>query len=130
MGAQARLLGPLLEARKRLEKEPDLDSRIAALDAIQLRDRVVASLHAIAREAFPASHPDRRALEAELEEVMAGFFRELDAVHAAAMTFRTVSPAVRFNAWRDWAGRVLNAYALADGAWATAARFLPGQGKG
>ena len=129
VGAQARFLGPLLEARKRLEKEPDLESRIAALDAMQLRNRVVASLHAIARDAFPASHPDRRALEAELEEVMSGFFRELDHVHAAAMTFRNAPESIRFNAWRDWVARVLNAYALADGAWATATRFLPGQGK-
>jgi hypothetical protein len=129
VGAQVRFLGPLLEARKRLEKEPDLESRIAALDAIQLRERVVASLHAIARDAFPASHPDRRALEAELEEVMTGFFRELDAVHVAALTFRDAPESVRFTAWRDWVARVLHAYSLADGAWATAARFLPGPGK-
>jgi hypothetical protein len=129
VGAQSRFLGPLLDARKRLEKQPDLESRIAALDAMLLRDRVVASIQAIARDAFPASQPDRRALEAELEEVLAAFFRELDSVHAAAAIFHAAPESVRFNAWRDWVARVLHAYALADGAWATAARFLPDPGK-
>ena len=129
IGAQSRFLAPLLDARKRLEKEPDLESRIAALDARQLRDRVVGSIQAIARDAFPASEPDRRALEAELEEVMAAFFNELDSVHAAAAVFHAAPEPIRFNAWREWMARVHHAYALADGAWATAARFLPDPGR-
>lgn len=126
VAAQTRFLGPLLDARKRIEKEPDLESRIAALDAKQLRDRVNAVMLAIARDSFPASHPDRRALEAELEESMAVFFRELDSVDAAAAHFRNSPEAIRFSAWRDWIERVVHAYALADSAWASASRFLPG----
>ena len=126
VSAQTRFLGPLLDARKRIEKEPDLESRIAALDARQLRDRVNAALETIARDMFPASHPDRRALEAELEEAMAAFFRQLDSVDAAAAHFRGAPEAIRFSAWREWVARVMHAYALADGAWASASRFLPG----
>ena len=125
VAAQARFLNPLLDARKRLEKEPDLETRVALLDARQLRDRVLAALGAIASDTFPASQPDRRALEAELEEAMTGFFRQLDSVDAAAKYFRGAPEAIRFSAWREWANRVVDAYSLADGAWATASRFIP-----
>ena len=126
VAAQTRFLGPLLDARKRVEKQPDLESRIAALDARQLRDRVNAVLQTIARDTFPASHPDRRALEAELEEAMTAFFVQLDSVHEAAAHFRGAPEAIRFSAWREWVARVVHAYALADGAWASASRVLPG----
>jgi hypothetical protein len=125
VAAQARFLAPLLDARKRIEKEPDLETRVALLDAKQLRDRVVAALGTIARDTFPASQPDRRALEAELEEAMTGFFRQLESVDAAAASFRRAPEAVRFSAWREWANRVVDAYSRADGAWATASRFIP-----
>ena len=125
VAAQARFLGPLLEARKRIEKEPDLESRISALDANQLRERVNMAIQTIARDTFPASHPDRRALEAELEEAMSAFFRQLSSVHAAAVHFRGAPETIRFSAWRAWVERVVEAYALADGAWASASRFLP-----
>jgi hypothetical protein len=124
--AQARFLGPLLDARKRIEKEPDLETRVALLDAKQLRDRVVAALGNIASDTFPASQPDRRALEAELEEAMTGFFRQLESVDAAATYFRGSPETIRFTAWREWASRVVDAYAQADGAWAAASRFIPG----
>lgn len=126
VAAQARFLSPLLDARKRIEKHPDLESRIAALDARQLRDRVNTALQAIAADTFPGSHPDRRALEAELEEAMSAFFRQLESVEAAATHFRAAPEAIRFSAWRDWVNRVADAYALADGAWAAASRFIPG----
>lgn len=125
VAAQARFLSPLLDARKRIEKQPDLESRIAALDAGQLRDRVNTALQAIAADTFPASHPDRRALEAEFEEAMSAFFSQLESVDAAAAHFRGAPEAIRFSAWRDWVNRVVDAYALADGAWATASRFIP-----
>jgi hypothetical protein len=126
VAAQTRFLGPLLDARKRIEKQPDLESRIAALDARQLRDRVSAVILTIARDTFPASHPDRRALEAELEESMTAFLRQLDSVDAAAAHFRKAPEAIRFSAWREWIDGVVEAYALADSAWASASRFLPG----
>ena len=126
VAAQARFLRPLLDARKRIEKEPDLETRVALLDANQLRERVVAALGTIASDTFPASQPDRRALEAELEEAMTGFFRQLESVDAAAKSFRGAPETIRFSAWREWANRVVDAYSQADGAWAAASRFIPG----
>jgi hypothetical protein len=124
--AQARFLAPLLQARKRLEEATDLELRIAAIDARALRDRISASLQAIAKEAYPTSNPDRRGLEAELEDVMAPLFAELDAMESAATHFRAAPEAIRFIAWRRWVYTVENAFAYADTRWADASRLLPG----
>jgi hypothetical protein len=124
--AQARFLAPLLQARKRLEEAADLESRIAAIDAGALRDRIIAALQGISKDAYPSSHPDRRGLEAELEDVMAPLFTEIDAMDSAATHFRTAPEAIRFIAWRRWVFTVENAFAYADARWADASRLLPG----
>ena len=123
--AQARFLAPLLQARKRVEEESDLDARVSALDTKALRERFDTALKIIARDAYPSSHPDRRGLEAELEEAMASFFDGLGLMELAATHFRSAPEPVRFIAWRDWVSAVSNAFALADSGWANAARLLP-----
>ena len=123
---QPKLLAPLLQARKRLETEADLDARVSTFDARALRERLNSALQALGRESYPASHPDRRALEAELEEAMDSLFVGLDAVESSAGLFRSAPEAIRFMAWRDWVATVSTVFALADTGWASAARLLPG----
>ena len=122
---QARFLAPLLQARRRIEDEGDLDTRVVLLDARALRERIVAALQVIAKESYPSSHPDRRALEAELEESMAPLFGSLDTMASAANYFRTAPEAVRFMAWRSWVVTVSRVFTLADTSWASASRLLP-----
>ena len=124
--AQARFLAPLMQARRRIESEADLEARVAAIEARALRERIAVSLQAIARDAYPGSHPDQRGLEAELEEAMAPFFAGLDAMESAATHFRSAPETIRFIAWREWVSAVSTACALADSGWASAARLLPG----
>jgi hypothetical protein len=124
--AQARFIAPLLQARRRLEDESDLEARVAAMDARALRKRIGSALEAIAKDAFPSSHPDRRGLEAELGEAMTALFAELDAMEAAAAHFRNAPESIRFVAWREWVSAVSSAFAVADTGWASAARLLPG----
>ena len=123
--AQVKFLAPLLQARKRVEGASDLQTRVALLEGRILRERVVAALQTIARDVYPVSHPDRRGLEAELDEAMIPFYRELDRLDAAAKVFRDAPEAVRFLAWRQWISALSNAFALADSGWANAARLLP-----
>ena len=125
MDAQAKFLAPLLQARKRVEEESDLDARVAALDPKALRERFDAALKAIARDTYPSSHPDRRGLEAELEEAMAAFFAGIDVLTSAAGDFRSAPDAIRFMAWRDWVSAVSNVFALADSGGANVSRLLP-----
>jgi hypothetical protein len=123
--AQAKFLAPLLQARKRVEEAKDLESRVAALEARILRERIDTVLQAIAKDAHPASAPDRRGLEAELEEAMSAFFAGLAAVESAAKTFRGAPEAIRFLAWREWVLAVSSAFTLADTGWANASHLLP-----
>lgn len=123
--AQVKFLAPLLAARKRVEGAPDLEARVALLEGRLLRERVVAALQTIATDAYPSSPPDRRGLEAELDEAMVPFYRGLDKLDAAAKHFRDAPEPIRFLAWHQWISALLSAFALADSGWASAARLLP-----
>jgi hypothetical protein len=122
---QSKFLAPFVQARKRLEEEADLDARVATLDARALRDRLAAAVQGFATIAYPTSLPDRRALEAELEEALASLFSGISAMESAAGHFRKASEDVRFMAWRAWVSAVARVFALADESWASAARLLP-----
>jgi hypothetical protein len=124
-GAQARFLAPLLQARKRLEDERDLDMRVAAFEARTLRERIESALQQIARDAYPDSHADRRALQAELEESMEVLFASLDALGDAGEAYRRAAEHVRFNAWREWVAVAARVFAAADAAWCEAAKLIP-----
>jgi hypothetical protein len=122
---QSKFLAPFVQARKRLEEEADLDARVATLDARALRDRIAATVQTFASDAHPSSQPDRRALEAELEEALATLFSGITAMDSAAAHFRKAPENVRFTAWRDWVSAVSRVFAMADNSWASAARLLP-----
>lgn len=123
--AQVRFMAPIVQARRRLEEGADLDTRVAALDARALRDRIDLALQGIARDAYPASLPDRRALEAELEEAMAMLFTRLETLDVSAQAFRNAAEPVRFAAWREWVVAVADVFAAADSGWSGVARLLP-----
>ena len=123
--AQVKFLAPLLQARKRVEGAADLETRVALLEGRVLRERVVAALQTIAKDVYPASNPDRRGLEAELDEAMVPFYRGLDKLDGAARHFRDAPEPIRFQAWRQWILALSDAFALADSGWASAARLLP-----
>ena len=124
---QVKFLGPLLQARTRLEEVLGLDTRVAALDAKAMRERMNAAIQAIARDVYPSSDPDRRAMEAELEEAMSALFAGLDAMQSAAQVFRNAPEAIRFSAWRDWVSTVTRVFTLADNDWARASRLFPAE---
>jgi hypothetical protein len=126
---QATFIAPFLQARRRLEEEADLEARVATLDAKTLRERLDTALKTIARDSYPSSHPDRRGLEAELEEAMAPFYEALEAMESTAEHFRSAPESIRFMAWRDWVSAAAKVFALADRGWASAARLLPGRVK-
>lgn len=124
---QVKFLGPLLQARKRIEEVSDLDTRVAALDAKAMSERMIGAIQGIAKDIHGSSDPDRRAMEAELEEAMAPLFDGLDSLYAAAQLFRNAPEAVRFTAWRDWVSNATRVFVLADSSWARAARLFPAQ---
>jgi len=122
---QSRFLTPLLHARRRLEDERDLESRLDSFNGRQLAERMRQAVEVLAAESFPKNAPDRRALEAELLDALEPLFARLHALHGVAERFRASAPEVRFEAWRSWVADVAAVFAEADRSWSAAVQLLP-----
>jgi hypothetical protein len=123
--AQARFFAPLLQARRRLEDEPDLDRRLLTFDGRVVGQRLSQVLQTLAAECFPNSASDRRALEAELFEATEPLFLRLHGLEGASSRLRAAVDAVRFDAWRSWVAAVAVIFTEADRSWSAATRVLP-----
>jgi hypothetical protein len=123
--AQTRFFAPLLQARRRLEQEGDLDRRLTAFEAPLLAERMTQVLALLAAEYYPASPPDRRALEAELLEAVAPLLEGLDLLKASEERYRGAADDRRFVAWRGWTRHVAAVFAAADRSWRAASPLLP-----
>lgn len=122
---QARFFAPLLQARRRLEDEPDLDGRVVAFDASALRDRVLQVLRALAAEAYPSSAADRRAIEAELLDAVEPLLVRLRSLERLAKAWPEADESVRLDVWRSWVESVKAVFMDADHCWSAASRILP-----
>ena len=114
----APLLDALRAARDHVARGTDRPWEAAgAVDARAVSGEVRAALADLAaRHAGPRA-PDRRALEAELEELAAPLLAALDALGAAAADLAAADAAGRPAAWRAWSAALGRAFAAADGAW-------------
>jgi hypothetical protein len=122
--AQARFFAPLLQARRNLEAEPDLDARLTLFAASTLSNRMVQVLSSLAAERYPGSAPDRRALEAELAEAAAPLFARLQELEESETQFREIGDEARFAAWRTWLKTVARVFSDADRSWRAALGVL------
>lgn len=113
----ARYFAPLLQARRRLERDEPLDERVAAFDAAALATRLRSELASLAAERHPTRAPWRRATEAELIDAADPVLRRLDVMAALSLAVREAPEHERFVAWRRW-GRELRAlFVDADRCW-------------
>lgn len=86
-GDEARFFAPLLAARRSAADAMTRGQAIVALDARRLRAALDAVLRTFAAERHPERAPARRALEAELEDLVAPLHRALaDLAEVAAST--------------------------------------------
>ena len=119
-----RFFAPLLDARRGAERAGSALERVAAFDAPVMTRRLGDALAAFAAERFPESPPDRRALEAELRDLVEPVFARLASLDAAGRAVREGGDDVRFARWRDWAVAVRELFAAADAAWLAAVPAL------
>jgi hypothetical protein len=126
--AHARFFAPLLQARRRLEGDEPMDWKVAGFDAAVLAERVRAALAAIALERYPDRPPHRRALEAGLLDASDPFLRQLERVADAAREVHEIDDALRFVAWRSWAGELRLLFIQADRSWRAIAHVLAEEG--
>ena len=114
-----RFFAPLLAARRRGERAGDVRARLKAFDAAGITAALDESIAAFAKDRFPRSAPDRRALEAELLEIALPFRTSLDAldVYASRVTETTAADETTFVRWRSWCGAVQEVFDRADRCW-------------
>ena len=114
-----RFFAPLLAARKRGERATDVRGRLKAFDAAGIERALDESITAFAKDRFPRSAPDRRALEAELQEIALPLRTALEAldVYGARATDMPGADETAFVRWRSWCGAVQDVFDRADRCW-------------
>ena len=112
-----RFFASLLTARRAAEGFTEPESRLAAFDARRLTQTLTTLLGEFALERYPASPPDRRALEAELLDTAERLFATLEALGEAAAEVRSSAAPIRLARWRDWTRTAHRVFEEADRCW-------------
>ena len=114
-----RFFAPLLAARRRGERATDMRARLKAFDAPGIAAALDESIAAFARDRYPRSAPDRRALEAELLEIAMPLRTSLDAleVYANRAADTLGGDETAFVRWRSWCGSIQEVFERADRCW-------------
>ncbi|HEU4629701.1 MAG TPA: hypothetical protein VFS08_08135 [Gemmatimonadaceae bacterium] len=112
-----RFFAPLLEARTRARAANAWPAQLAAFTGTTVRASWAALVHDLAAARQAASPPDRRALEAELEDALEGALDSLTAVDAAAGRLRAAADAERLLRWREWVDALARLFVEADRGW-------------
>jgi hypothetical protein len=115
-----RYFGPLLAARRAAQRASDPAGRMAAMRGVALEAELERVLHAFAGERYPASPPDRRALEAELDDLAAPVRMSLRRLDEAARAVAAAPDDTAFVWWRAWAAECRALFAHADACWLAA----------
>ena len=119
-----RFFAPLLDARRAAERGVGWEVQRAAFEPVVLRRALEQAVAAFAASRHPASAPDRRALEAELEEYLACVLSALTVVEEAGARLAGAEARRRLVAWRDWAAAVRGVFVEADRCWLDARAVL------
>jgi hypothetical protein len=110
----------LLAARRTAEALASPVEQLRAFEAAVLRASTEQALADFAAARFPDSAPDRRALEAELDELAEPLWQQLAALERAREVAETSPDDSLFLSWRAWAAAVRAAYVAADRVWVAA----------
>ena len=116
-GDHDRFFRALLDARARAERADGVAVQLAAFGAPTLRRALEQTIDDFAGARFPASPPDRRALQAELLELAEALLLHLDRIEGAAARVEGSEPAARLTAWRLWAEEIRTLFEVADCCW-------------
>jgi hypothetical protein len=119
-----RIFAPLIQARAAAHKVHAMEAQLAAFDATRLERSWRETIAQLAKERQPRSAPDRRALQAELEELGAPAWAALARLQAAAGAARTAAADGRRPAWDRWVLAVQRLFEAVDDWWREAEPVL------
>lgn len=106
----------LLTARRLAEESRTVETQRRAFDAELLMRHAQVTRAGWASARFDGD-ADRRALEAELEEISAPYSHALRQLEHAALRLRQSADDHQFETWRKWTGTVQRAFRAADDVW-------------
>lgn len=115
---------PFLAARKAVQRASNPADRLAAVRPAAIAAELDRVMRAFAVERFPASAPDRRALETELNDLAAPIRVSLRRLEDAARAASTAGDDTTFVWWRAWAAECRALFAHADRCWLAAVPVL------
>lgn len=111
-----RWFSALLTARRMAEESRTVETQRRAFDSARLARQAQ-----LTREAWAAERcddaADRRALEAELEEIHTPYASALRQLEHAALRLRQAADERQFETWRRWTDTVQRAFRAADDVW-------------
>jgi hypothetical protein len=119
-----RVFAPLLQARTTAHRVRGPEAQAAAFDAARLEREWRAAIAQLAAARHARSAPDRRALEAELDELAAPLWAALGHLQDSAAAMRLASPGQRRARWERWVARVQAVFDAADDWWRLALPVL------
>lgn len=119
-----RIFAPLIQARTAANKVHAMEAQLAAFDAARLERAWRDAIVELAKDRHPRSAPDRRALQAELEELGIPVWTALAAVDKAAAAAREAPTALRQAGWERWVVTVQRLFEAADDWWRAAQPVL------
>lgn len=119
-----RIFAPLIHARAAANKVHAMEAQLAAFDAARLERAWRDAIVELAMDRHPRSAPDRRALQAELEELGIPVWTALAAVDKAAAAAREAPTASRQAGWERWVVTVQRLFEAADDWWRAAQPVL------
>ncbi len=119
-----RFFGPLLAARRAAQRAADAAGRLTAVRAPALAAEMERVCHEFAVERFPENLPERRALEAELDDMAAPMHASLRRLATLAAGVASAGDDTAFVAWRAWAAECRALFVSADRCWLAAVPLL------
>lgn len=115
--AQSEIFAPLLAARRRAARMGDPESRVQALDAGRLARELDVALRAVSAKRVRQATPERRALDAALDDAVAPLTATLISLGRAAEAYGRSADPNRLVAWRAWTDATRAAFSAADACW-------------
>jgi hypothetical protein len=119
-----RVLAPLVQARAAANRMHALEAQVAAFDAARLERAWREAIASLAAERHAGSAPDRRALEATLDDLAQPVWAALERLRQAGAAARTAPGDARAVQWERWVVTVQRLFEAADDWWGAARTVL------
>jgi hypothetical protein len=123
---QGEIFAPLLAGRRRAARMREPAGRVQALDSTLLARELEGALRTISAKRVKRASPERRALDAALDDAATPLRTAVAALGRAAESYGRAPETSRLIAWRNWTDAVRAVFMAADASWPAIREALAG----